>query len=318
MGDYRQANLPVFFLMGPTASGKTQLAVELATRLPVDVLSVDAGQVYRGMDIGTAKPTPEILARVPHRLIDICTPWEHYSAGQFRRDALVEINSSIKRGRIPLLVGGTSFYFHTLETGLSVLPPRSETVSQRLKTEAEAKGWSHLYKKLLEVDEYSARQISPNDRQRLLRLLEIYLITGQRPSIVKQQSSTENLPYKIIKIAVAVADREGHNDGIQQRFGEMLERGFLQEAEALYQADQFDQSLPAMRCVGYQQAWQYFEGQINYEQMVQDSIRETVKIAKRQLTWVRNQGGVIWSIFQNGIPIADVTKVIAAFTKCNG
>ncbi len=302
----------VFFLMGPTATGKTRLAVEIADQFPIDVISVDSGQVYQGMDIGTAKPTCEILEGVPHKLINICSPWERYSAGQFRRDAIAEIEKSIEIGRIPFLVGGTSFYFRALEFGLSDLPKRSNEISRELLVEADTKGWAHLHQKLMEFDPDSAREVQLNDSQRVLRLLEMYLVSGIRPSEMKQTNRAEPLPYRIVKIAISRSSREVQNEQIRQRFVQMLEDGFLLEAERLYQSDHFKKSLPSMRCVGYQQMWQYLSGEFNYEQMAKETVRETCGIAKRQLTWIRNQSGVTWSNCDDDNHISRVMKFINA------
>ncbi len=312
MGGNIRPDPPVFFLMGPTATGKTQLTVELAEWFPVDVISVDAGQIYRGMDIGTAKPSSDILERVPHRLIDICSPWARYSAGQFRRDALVEIKRSMQLGRIPLLVGGTAFYFRALESGLSRLPERSEKISQELSAEAAANGWSSLYDKLREIDAESAHQISPNDHQRIIRLLEMYHLSGLPPSQIRRHHPAEPPAFRIIKLAIARSDRDVHHEQIRQRFFQMLDRGFLAEAERLFRSKPFDASLPAMRCVGYQQAYRYFAGQIDHQQMVQEVIRDTRGIAKRQLTWIRNQAGVIWSMYRSALPTVALVRLMNA------
>ena len=305
----------VFFLMGPTATGKTQLAVEIADQFPIDVISVDSGQVYQGMDIGTAKPPCEILDRVPHKLINICSPWQRYSAGQFRRDAIGEIEKAIEIGRIPFLVGGTSFYFRALEFGLSDLPKRSDEISQELLAEADTKGWAHLHQKLMEFDPDSACEVQLNDSQRILRLLEVYLTSGVRPSEMKKANLAEPLPYRVVKMTIAHSDREVQNQQISQRFFQMLEDGFLMEAERLYRSDHFNRSLPSMRCVGYQQMWQYFSGEFNYEQMTEEVIRETCGIAKRQLTWIRNQSGVTWSSCEDNNHLSRVMKFINAVLK---
>ncbi|MXW47354.1 MAG: tRNA (adenosine(37)-N6)-dimethylallyltransferase MiaA [Gammaproteobacteria bacterium] len=305
----------VFFLMGPTATGKTQLAVEIADRFPIDVISVDSGQVYQGMDIGTAKPTCEILDRVPHKLINICSPWERYSAGQFRRDAIAEIEKSIEIGRIPFLVGGTSFYFRALEFGLSDLPKRSDEISRQLLAEADEKGWAHLHQKLMEFDPESGCEVQLNDSQRILRLLEVYLASGVRPSEMKQANRAEPLPYPIVKMAITRSDREVQNQKISQRFFQMLDDGFLIEAQRLYRSDQFNRSLPSMRCVGYQQMWQYLSGEYSYEQMAEAAISETCGIAKRQLTWIRNQSGVTWLNCDDDNRSSRILKFIAAVLK---
>ncbi len=305
-----QSMPPVFFLMGPTATGKTQLTLEIAQRFPIEVISVDAGQVYREMDIGTAKPSREVTDRVPHQLIDIRSPWEHYSAGQFRKDALVEIENALRLKRIPFLVGGTSFYFRALEHGLSELPQRTEEIRRSLTAQAKIKGWPHLHRQLMQMDEDSARQVSPNDSQRILRLLEMCMTQTRLPSEIKRSKASKPLPYRLVKLAVARADRDSQNQMIRQRFLEMLDDGLLTEAEKLYQSEYFDLSLPSMRSVGYRQMWQYFQGTLNYQQMVSQAVRETCGIAKRQLTWIRNQAGVIWTLYGDQSRIDSIAQVI--------
>ncbi len=280
--------------MGPTAVGKTELAVEIASRLSVEVISVDAAQVYRGMDIGTSKPTADILDSVPHRLIDICEPWERYSAGRFRKDALTCIYSALQSGRVPLFVGGTMFYFKALSDGLSDLPPASEEVAEELERSASVYGWPHLHGELRKIDPHAARKISPNDTQRIRRLLQIYQICGVRPSEIMQASRPSPLPFEILKVAVVPSNRRNLNMLIENRFREMLERGFLHEARNLYSSPKFDRSLPAMRSVGYKQAWQYLDGEINKDQLIKNVVTATSNLAKRQLTWIRSISDVFW------------------------
>lgn len=296
--------------MGPTAAGKTELAVEIAVRFPVDIISVDAGQVYQGMDIGTAKPSEATLQDTPHKLVDICSPWTRYSAGQFRRDALDAIEQTFNSGRIPLLVGGSSFYFRALEMGLSDLPAHTEKIGQALIEEAEADGWPHMFNKLTEIDPKSARQISPNDTQRILRLLEIHAAEKKPPSEAKLTRLAEPLPFGVVKLALVRADRDTQNHMISRRFHAMLERGLLQEADRLFRSPQFDATLPSMRCVGYQQIWEYLSGKISCQSMIESAIRETCGIAKRQLTWIRNQAGVIWATADDASPADSATRLV--------
>ena len=280
--------------MGPTAVGKTALAVELASRLPVEVISVDAAQVYRGMDIGTSKPTADILDCVPHRLIDICSPWERYSAGRFRTDALSEIYNILQSGRVPLLVGGTMFYFKALADGLSELPPASKQIADELERVAIQKGWSHLHKELAMIDPDAAERISPNDAQRIQRLLQIYRIRDVPPSQIMYNNRPGPLPFQILKVALVRSDRRCLRKQIRHRFHDMLDRGFMREAETLFNSPKFDHSLPAMRCVGYRQAWQYLDGQISRDEMVDITVTATCNLAKRQLTWIRSTSDVMW------------------------
>ncbi len=277
----------VLALMGPTAVGKTALALALRESLPVEIISVDASQVYRGLDIGTAKPSAEELARAPHRLIDIRDPSETYSAAEFRRDALREIDDIHRAGRLPLLVGGSMFYFRALEFGLSRLPSADPTIRARLLAEAGRSGWASLHARLAAVDPVSAEKIHPNDPQRLQRALEIYELTGEAPSRAQAQASPEPAPYRFVKLAILPDDRVALNDRIALRFHAMLEQGFLDEAQGLYRRGDLHPDLPSMRTVGYRQAWEYLSGQVGYTDMVERAIQATRQLARRQLTWLR-------------------------------
>ncbi len=282
--------------MGPTAAGKTATALALAEEFPFDIVSVDAAQVYRGMDIGTAKPDAQILSKYPHRLIDVCDPWQTYSAGQFRRDALREICAIASRGRIPLLVGGAMFYFHALEHGLSSLPSASQRIRDEINRRAQITDWPQLHAELAAIDPLAAAKVSPNDAQRIQRLLELNCIESQTAASLMRQNKAERLPFAIVKIAVCKPTREQLRRLIAERFERMLGLGLLAEAEKLYQAEQFNAKLPAMRSAGYKQLWEYFAGGLSYDQMRESAIRATSAIAKRQLTWIRNSGSVIWSV----------------------
>ena len=294
IGD-RAHHPPVIFLMGPTAAGKTELAVELASKLPVDIISVDAAQVYRGMTIGTAKPSAEILRHTPHRLIDVCEPWERYSAGRFCEDAIAHINEIIANGKVPLLVGGTMFYFRALESGLSRLPGAAKETRSWLNQRLQDEGLPKLYSELERLDPVAANAISAGDTQRILRLLELCHSARQRPSDIIQSSRPTPIPYEICKLAVFHCERSTLKEIISERFMDMLHRGFLNEAETLYNHARFDPQLPAMRLVGYKQAWQYLSSDISYDEMTEKAIQSTCAIAKRQLTWMRNSPGVIWA-----------------------
>ncbi len=280
--------------MGPTAVGKTELAIDIASRLPVEIISVDAAQVYRGMDIGTSKPTADILDSVPHRLIDICDPWERYSAGRFRTDALACIRIALQSGRVPMLVGGTMFYFKALADGLSDLPLSSEEVADELKRSASAYGWPYLYEELREIDPHAAIKISPNDVQRIHRLLQIYRLRGIRPSELMRAGRPTPLPFEILKVVVVASNRQNLKTQIEGRFRDMLERGFLHEAQRLFNSRRFDRSLPSMRSVGYRQTWQYFDGKINKDELIKGVVTATCNLAKRQLTWIRSISDVFW------------------------
>ena len=283
----------VIFLMGPTASGKTALAIELAKRLPCDIISVDSALVYRGMDIGTAKPTAAEQAQAPHRLLDLIDPTEAYSAADFRRDALREIESIVAQGRIPLLVGGTMLYYKALLEGLSPLPAADPLIRQAIETEAEQIGWDALHAQLQQIDPVSAARIHPNDPQRLSRALEVYRISGKTLTELTQTKG-EQLPYLTLQFAIAPTDRELLRQRIAERYKLMLSQGFEQEVQALYQRGDLHADLPSIRCVGYRQMWEYLEGKMSYDEMVYRGIVATCQLAKRQMTWLRGWQNVTW------------------------
>ena len=283
----------VVFLMGPTASGKTALAIELAKRLPCDIISVDSALVYRGMDIGTAKPTAAEQAQAPHRLLDLIDPTEAYSAADFRRDALREIESIVAQGRIPLLVGGTMLYYKALLEGLSPLPAADPIIRQAIETEAEQIGWDALHAQLQQIDPVSAARIHPNDPQRLSRALEVYRISGKTLTELTQTKG-EQLPYRTLQFAIAPTDRELLRQRIAERYQLMLSQGFEQEVQALYQRGDLHADLPSIRCVGYRQMWEYLEGKMSYDEMVYRGIVATCQLAKRQMTWLRGWENVTW------------------------
>jgi tRNA dimethylallyltransferase len=287
---------PVIFLMGPTASGKTDAAVELVRRLPVEIISVDSALVYRGMDIGTAKPSPHVLAQAPHRLIDILDPAESYSAAQFRADALREIESIRAQGKVPLLVGGTILYFRALSQGLADLPEADPRTRSRLEEEAKKRGWDALHARLAEVDPQAAARIHANDPQRIQRALEVYELTGQPMSTLMAQSRGEPFPYPVAKWIVAPQDRRWLHRRIETRFRAMLREGFIDEVAALRARGDLDLDKPSMRAVGYRQIWEYLEQDHGYEFMVDRGIIATRQFAKRQFTWLRAEQGASWFI----------------------
>ncbi len=295
MSEVNQKPLAIF-LMGPTASGKTDLAIKLSQRLPCDIISVDSAMVYRGMDIGTAKPSAEELAQAPHRLIDIQDPAEPYSAADFRQDALREINSITEAGRIPLLVGGTMLYFKALRDGLSTLPAADENIRTALLEEAAQKGWSALHDELKMVDPVAAARINPNDPQRLQRALEIYRLTGRPMTDLQRESpqGSENLPFRILSMVVAPQERAVLHQRIALRFRIMLEQGFLDEVKLLRQRADLNSALPSIRAVGYRQAWDYLDGELSYDEMVEKGVVATRQLAKRQFTWLRSWPGLHW------------------------
>lgn len=281
---------PIVCLMGPTASGKTDLAVSLLESLPLDIISVDSVMVYRGMDIGSAKPDAETLAVAPHRLIDICDPAESYSAARFRDDALREVAEIRAQGRIPLLVGGTMLYFRALLYGLSLLPSADAETRARLEAEAEAEGWASLHRRLAEVDPAAAARIHPNDPQRIQRALEVYELTGTPLSeLQRTQQADQPLACPVIKLAVAPADRTILHERIARRFEGMLQIGLIEEVERLRQRGDLHLDMPALRAVGYRQVWEFLAGSLNYTEMMERGIIATRQLAKRQFTWLRSE-----------------------------
>ena len=275
------------FLMGPTTSGKTGVAVELAQRLPVELISVDSALVYRDMDIGTAKPDIKTLAQAPHHLIDIINPTEAYSAAAFRHDALRLMHEITARRKIPLLVGGTMLYFKALREGLSDLPQSNPEVRAALDAEIARHGIAHLHRKLAEIDAETAARLHPTDTQRIQRAMEIYRLTGQTMSALLAQQQSAELPYRILPIALIPSDRAQLHARIATRFKAMLEQGLVAELRRLREKYPLHADMTSMRCVGYRQAWQFMEGEIDEAQLLETGIIATRQLAKRQLTWLR-------------------------------
>jgi tRNA dimethylallyltransferase len=281
-------------LMGPTGSGKTDLAVELVRRLPCDIISVDSAMVYRGMDIGTAKPGPEILAQAPHRLIDILDPVETYSTARFRQDALVEMEAISAQGRIPLLVGGTMLYFRGLQAGLARLPDADPEVRRSLLEEADRIGWVGLHARLAALDPESAARIHPNDPQRIQRALEVHAITGESLSTLIRAAPQALLPYRLLKLVRAPAERQVLHARIERRFASMLDQGLVGEVESLWARGDLTEDLPSMRCVGYRQVLKFLRGEYSFADMQRRAVYATRQLAKRQLTWLRAEQGCRW------------------------
>lgn len=310
--------LPVIFLMGPTASGKTALAVELVERSaagarPFEIVSVDSAMVYRGMDIGTAKPGPELLARAPHRLIDIRDPAEPYSAADFRTDALAAIAGIHAGGRIPLLVGGTMLYFKALRDGLATLPVSDPALRARLNAELARDGRPALAARLAAVDPAAAAKHGANP-QRLLRALEVWELTGRSLSDLQAGQAPEAFPYPLLQLAIAPTDRTVLADRIAARFRAMLAAGFLDEVRHLKARGDLHPDLPAMRAVGYRQVWQHLAGQLSYDDMEARAIIATRQLAKRQLTWLRGWDGLQWLDPETPDLAADTLKAAAGIT----
>ncbi len=279
-------------LIGPTASGKTALAFELATRFPCDIVSVDSAQVFRDMDIGTAKPDAETLARFPHRLIDLITPEERYSAAAFRADALREMDSIAATGRIPLLVGGTMLYVKALREGLAELPQADAALRARIDAEAAARGWPSLHTELAQHDPETAARLKPTDAQRIQRALEVLRLTGRTLGSFFAEQAASVLPFNMLGIALIPSDRAVLHARIGERFAAMLAAGLIEEVKSLRTKYQLDAGLPSMRCVGYRQVWEMLEGELPARELRERSIYATRQFAKRQLTWLRSMEGL--------------------------
>jgi len=279
-----------FALLGPTASGKSALALRLAEKHPVEIVSVDSAQVYRGMDIGTAKPAAAERARVPHHLIDLVDPDERYSAGQFRLDAIHVITEIFQRNRTPLLVGGTMLYYRSLVAGLDALPQANQKTSEEIGLEAQRRGWPALHAELGRIDPKAAARIMPNDAQRIQRALEVYRISGNAISAL-QRGANEPLPFSIKGYALVPERAELHRR-IEQRFDAMLHAGLIDEVEQLKQKYQLNADLPSMRAVGYRQAWSFLEGALDEKGLREHGIAATRQLAKRQITWLRSLPGL--------------------------
>lgn len=306
---------PAVFLMGPTASGKTEVAVELLEHFPFEIISVDSALVYRGMDIGTAKPDAGLLARAPHRLLDIRDPGEPYSAADFREDALREMSDITRQGKIPLLVGGTLLYFRALEQGLSDMPPADPEVRARLEHEAGDAGWAALHARLATIDPQAAARIHANDPQRIQRALEVYELTGRPISEFHGRGRMAALPYQVIKLVLAPADRQLLQTRIEARFLAMLEAGFVDEVRALCRRGDLDAGLPAMRAVGYRQVLAFLAGEIEHDDMVCQAIIATRQYAKRQLTWLRREAGATWFDAENPTVTSEIHRFLHARLK---
>ncbi|MCK3654859.1 tRNA (adenosine(37)-N6)-dimethylallyltransferase MiaA [Pasteurellaceae bacterium Macca] len=282
------------FLMGPTASGKTDLAIALRQKLPVEVISVDSALIYRGMDIGTAKPSSAELALAPHRLIDILDPKESYSVANFREDALNEMAEITAQGKIPLLVGGTMLYYKGLLEGLSPLPSADPTLRAEIEARAEQQGWGALHQELLRIDPVAGARINPNDSQRINRALEVFYLSGKTMTTLTAEQG-EGIPYDILQFAIAPQDRSVLHQRIEQRFHKMIELGFEAEVRGLFQRGDLHRDLPSIRCVGYRQMWEYLAGEVSLDEAIYKGICATRQLAKRQITWLRGwQSEIQW------------------------
>jgi len=297
-------------MYGPTASGKTGLALDIAAKVESEVISVDSALVYKGMDIGTAKPTQEERAGVVHHLIDIIDPAQSYSVSQFVNDTNALIGDILARGKVPILAGGTMMYFNALINGISPLPKSDEKIRDEITQQAQRLGWSKLHDELRGVDPISGERIHPNDPQRITRALEVYRSTGKTLTHWQQQEG-EKCPYNIAQFAIAPADRAVLHERIATRFDLMLEQGFENEVVKLYERSDLHEDLPSIRSVGYRQMWQYLDGQLSYSEMRERGIIATRQLAKRQLTWLRGWEQVTWlDTFAND----NLTKITAKVT----
>jgi tRNA dimethylallyltransferase len=280
-----------YALLGPTASGKSRLALELAARHPIEIVSVDSAQVYRGMDVGTAKPSREERERVRHHLVDLIDPTERYSAGRFRADCVGAIMEILERGRIPLLVGGTMLYYRALTQGIDELPEADPSLRLRIDTRAARHGWPALHAELAREDPASAARIAPRDAQRIQRALEVWELTG-KPMSELQRAANPGLPFKLKSYALIPQDRAELHRRIAGRFERMLREGLVEELAGLRKRYVLDPGLPSMRCVGYRQVWSHLEGEYAMDELRERGIAATRQLAKRQLTWLRSLPGI--------------------------
>lgn len=281
------------FLMGPTASGKTELAIRLRQKYPVEIISVDSALIYKGMNIGTAKPDAQELALAPHRLIDILDPSEAYSAADFRSDALQQMDEIVSQGKIPLLVGGTMLYYKALLEGLSPLPAADPDIRQQIEQEANEKGWDVMHQQLNDIDPVSAKRIHPNDPQRLSRALEVFRISGKSLTELTEQKG-EVLPYQVTQFAIMPKERAELHRRIELRFEKMMAEGFEDEVNALRARGDLHLDLPSIRCVGYRQVWEYLDGNGTLDDAIFRGICATRQLAKRQITWLRSWRDLTW------------------------
>jgi tRNA dimethylallyltransferase len=282
----------IFCLMGPTASGKTALACELVTQFPFEIISVDSAMIYREMNVGTAKPTPEELHRIPHHLIDIKNPTEAYSAAQFCTDACSLAEMILKKGKVPLLVGGTMMYFNALQKGLSILPEANPKIRQQLEQEASLFGWEGLHQQLTQIDPKAASRIHVHDTQRIQRALEVFYATGT-PLSHFLEGQKKNPDYRFVNLALVPQDRTWLHERIAFRFKLMLAQGLIDEVKQIRQKWNLNSSFPSMRCVGYRQVLEYLQGNYEYKYLCDKVIAATRQLAKRQLTWLRHWDGAM-------------------------
>ena len=306
--------LPVIFLMGPTASGKTALAMALHDTLPCDIVSVDSALVYKDMNIGTAKPTEPELVKYPHRLINLRDARESYSAADFCQDALLEIEKIRSNNRIPLLVGGTMMYFKSLIEGISPLPSANKEIRKVIEVEANSIGWQAMHDQLVKIDPISATRINENDSQRLTRAIEVFRLTGKTLTQLTQVKG-KKLEGDVLQLAIAPEQRSTLHDRIAARYQQMIELGFEDEVLTLKARGDLHENLPSMRCVGYRQMWQYLNGEVSHDEMIFRGICASRQLAKRQLTWLRSWPSLNWLTTDDKTNLAKVLTLLKPFNK---
>jgi tRNA dimethylallyltransferase len=314
-GAFMSSPVPVICLLGPTASGKTAAALELATRRPVEIISIDSALVYREMDIGTAKPTEQERALAPHHLIDIVDPADVYSAADFRTDALRLIGEISARGRMPLLVGGTMLYYKALTQGLNDLPAADAEVRRLLDADAAREGWPAMHARLAAIDPQAAARLAPNDSQRIQRALEVFMLSGQTMSTLLAAPARVDdaaLRWRFVPIALEPSDRSELHARIEKRFDAMLAAGLVDEVARLRGRGDLLPSMPSMRCVGYRQVWEYLDGGVDYSTMRDKGVFATRQLCKRQLTWLRGMGERVVVDCCDGGAVARVVGVVEA------
>lgn len=305
----------IICLMGPTASGKSDLALKICDHFNSEIISVDSAMVYQGMDIGTAKPTDNILKKYPHHLINIKAANENYSVAQFLNDAMDALEKILTRQKLPLFVGGTMMYFNILQKGLVNLPSANPAIRLKITAHAHQFGWEKCHEQLMRVDPISAHRIHPHDPQRLLRALEVYELTGKPMSLLTLNPISPLEKYNVVTLAIAPHERATLHQHIAKRFYQMLEMGFIEEVNYFYQRDDMHADLSSMRSVGYRQVWEYLDAAINYDEMIEKSVAATRQLAKRQLTWLRHWQSLQW--FDSNSPklVNDIIQVIAKTIK---
>ena len=297
-------------IMGPTGTGKTDLAVELVSGFPFEIISVDSAMVYRGMNIGTAKPEKEILEQAPHRLIDIIEPDDVYSAASFCKDALKEMAAITSAGKIPLLVGGTGLYFRALLEGISDLPSADPAIRQKLEKEASEQGWQVMHKRLESVDPDAAARIHPNDPQRIGRALEVFEITGKPITSFYKKDQGKPAPYRMLNVILEPEDRSWLHQKLTRRFDQMLEQGIVDEVQGLQKKFDLNAEIPSMRLVGYRQVWQYLANEIDQETMTEKAVIATRQLAKRQMTWFRSVNQAEHIFVDTSSPLNEILQIL--------